>query len=146
MPQMRQIAQPLKLELHEFAANAPADFAGAFAAMAGKRIGALVVLDDANLLANARAVAALALKQRLPSCGWTDYALEGGMLSYGVDFTHLFRRAAAFVVKISQGAKPADLPFERAAKFETVVNLKTAKAIGVEVPTSVLLRADSVIE
>jgi putative ABC transport system substrate-binding protein len=67
-------------------------------------------------------------------------------MSYGVDFPHLFRRAASFVDKLLKGAKPADLPVERASKFDTIVNLKTAKAIGIEMPTSLLLRADEVIE
>ena len=138
--------QSLKVALHQFGVSAPAEFDGAFAAMRAKQVGALVVLDDATLLANAPAVAALALKQRMPSCGWSDYAVDGGLMSYGVDFLHMFRRASTFVVKILQGAKPSDLPFERATKFETIVNLKTAKAIGIEVPTSVLLRADEVIE
>ncbi len=146
IPQVRQFAQSLKVDLHQFGVRGRAELEGAFAAMKATQIGALVVLDDAILLANAQAVADLALKERLPSCGWTDYAIEGGLMSYGVDFLHLFRRAATFAVKLLQGAKPADLPVERATKFETVVNLKTAKAIGVEVPTSVLLRADQVIE
>jgi putative ABC transport system substrate-binding protein len=146
IPQMRQFAQSLKLELHQFGVSGPAEFAGAFMAMGAKRIGALVVLDDAILLAHDSAIATLALQRGLPSCGWSEYAIGGGLLAYGVDFTQLFRRAATFVVKILQGAKPGDLPVERAVKFETIVNLKTAKAIGVEIPTSMLLRADSVIE
>jgi len=146
LPQMRQFSRSLQVALHQFDVSAPAEFEGAFAAMSAKQVGALVVLDDATLLANAPAVAALALKQRMPSCGWSDYAVDGGLMSYGVDFLHMFRRASTFVVKILQGAKPSDLPFERATKFETIVNLKTAKAIGIEVPTSVLLRADEVIE
>ncbi len=114
--------------------------------MTAKRVGALVVLDDAVLLANAAAVAALAFRQRLPSIGFPDYAIDGGLMAYGADFLHLFRRAATFVDKIFKGAKPGDLPVERATKFATIVNLKTAKALGIDVPTSLLLRADEVIE
>jgi putative ABC transport system substrate-binding protein len=146
VPEARQAARSLKLALHEFGARGPAEFDGAFAAMAAKRVGALVVVDDAVLVSSAPALAALALKQRLPSCGWSDFATDGGLMSYGVDFPDLFRRAATFVVKILKGAKPVDLPVERATKFETIVNLKTAKALGIEVPTSILLRADAVIE
>jgi putative ABC transport system substrate-binding protein len=144
--QMSNVAQSLKLELHQFDVRAPAEFEAAFAAMAVKRIGALVVIDDAVLLANAPAVAALALKQRLPSCGWTDFAVDGGLMAYGVNFPDMFRRAATFVDKILKGAKPSDLPVERSTKFELVVNLKTAKALNFTVPYPLLARADQVIE
>jgi putative ABC transport system substrate-binding protein len=130
IPQMSGTARSLKLALHQFGVRAPGDFEAAFTSMTEKRIGALVVLDDAVLLSQAPALAALALRQRLPACGWSDFAIEGGLMSYGVDFPQLFRRAAAFVDKLVKGTKPADLPVERASKFETIVNLKTAKAIG----------------
>jgi len=142
LPQMSSVAQPLKLELHQFDAREPAEFEGAFAAMAARHVGALVVIDDAVLIANAPAVAALALKQRLPSCGWPDFAIGGGLMAYGVDILDMFRRAATFVDKILKGAKPS----ERATKFETIVNLKTAKALGLTIPYSLLARADDVIE
>jgi putative ABC transport system substrate-binding protein len=114
--------------------------------MMAKRIGALVVIDDAVLLANAPKVAALALQQRLPSCGWPDFATDGGLLAYGVDFLDMYRRAATFVDKILKGAKPGDLPVERSTKFETIVNLKTAKVLGLEIPYNLLARANEVIE
>ncbi|MGB7003022.1 MAG: ABC transporter substrate binding protein, partial [Pseudolabrys sp.] len=143
---MSRVAQPLKLELHQLDVRAPTDFEGAFAAMAAQRVGALVVIDDAVLLANAPAVAALALKQRLPSCGWPDFAIGGGLMAYGVDTLDMFRRAATFVDKILKGAKPSDLPVERATKFETIVNLKTANALGLTIPYNLFARADEVIE
>jgi putative ABC transport system substrate-binding protein len=146
VPMIKLTAQALGLEVHPFGVRSPAEFEGAFAAMAAKRVGAVVVIDDATLIANAPAVARLALEQRLPSSGWPDYAVAGGVLGYGVKFPDLFRRAATFVDKILKGAKPADLPVERATKFETIVNLKTAKALGLDVPTATLLRADEVIE
>jgi putative ABC transport system substrate-binding protein len=114
--------------------------------MAAKRVRGLVVFEDSMLLANAPALAALALKHRLPSCGWLDFAVAGGLLAYGVSFPDLFRRAATYVDKILKGAKPADLPVERATKFETILNLKTAKALGLDVPPILLARADEVIE
>jgi putative tryptophan/tyrosine transport system substrate-binding protein len=114
--------------------------------MAAKRVGAVVIIDDATLIANAPVVARLALQQRLPSSGWPDYAVAGGVIGYGVNFPSMFRRAAAFVDKILKGAKPADLPVERAMKFETIVNLQTAKALSLDVPTATLLRADEVVE
>jgi len=86
------------------------------------------------------------LQRRLPSIGFLEYAAAGGLVAYGVNFPELFRRAAYFVDKILKGAKPGDLPVERATKFETIVNLKTANALGIELPTSILLRADQVIE
>ena len=86
--------------------------------MAAKHVGAVVIIDDATLIANATAVARLALQQRLPSSGWPDYAVAGGVIGYGVN-SDLFRRAATFVDKILKGAKPSDLPVERATKFET---------------------------
>jgi putative tryptophan/tyrosine transport system substrate-binding protein len=146
LPQMSRVAQSLKLELHQFDVRAPAEFKGAFAAMAEKRIGALVIIDDAKLLADAPTLAKLALQQRLPSCGWTDFAIDGGLMAFGVNFPDMFRRAAKFVDKILKGAKPSELPVERSTKFETIVNLKTAKALGLTVPQSILLRADEVIE
>jgi putative ABC transport system substrate-binding protein len=146
LPQVTRVAQSLKLELHQFDARNPAEFEDVFAAMAAKRVGGLVALDDAVLLANASALAALALKHRLPSCGWPDFALSGGLMAYGVNFPDMFRRAATFVDKILKGAKAGELPVERANKFETIVNLRTAKAIGIELPTATLLRADEVIE
>jgi len=146
LPEMSRVAQPLKLELHQFDVRAPADFEGAFAAMTAQRVGALAVIDDAMLISNAPAVAALALKQRLPSCGWPDFAIAGGLMAYGVDYPDMFRRAATFVEKILKGAKPGDLPIERSTKFEIIVNLKTAKALGLTIPYNLLARADQVIE
>jgi putative ABC transport system substrate-binding protein len=105
-----------------------------------------VVLDDAMLIAHASTVANLALQQRLPSCGWPDFAAAGGLTAYGVNFLDMFRRAATFVDKILKGARPSDLPVERSTKFITIINLKTAKALGLDIPTSLFLRADEVIE
>jgi putative tryptophan/tyrosine transport system substrate-binding protein len=86
------------------------------------------------------------LKHGLYSCGFLDYAATGGLLAYGVDFPEMFRRSATYVDKILKGAKAADLPIEQATKFSTILNLSTAKALGLSVPSSLLLRADEVIE
>jgi ABC-type uncharacterized transport system substrate-binding protein len=136
VPAMRRTAEPLKLTLHQFGVREPGEFEAAFTEMAAKRVGAVVIIDDATLIAN----------HHLPSIGWPDYAVAGGLLSYGINFPDMFRRAATFVDKILKGAKPSDLPVERSTKFGTIVNLKTAKALGIEVSTSLLLRADEVIE
>ncbi len=146
LPMIELTARALGLEVHPFGARGPAEFEAAFAAMAAKRILAFVVLEDARLIANGPALALFALPQRLPSSGWPEYAVAGGLMAYGVDFPDMFRRAATFVDKILRGAKPTDLPVERATAFKTVVNLKTANALGLDMPRGVLLRADEVVE
>jgi putative ABC transport system substrate-binding protein len=119
----------------------------AFAIMVRERAQALVFQGDAVLFNYRDQLAEMALRNRLPAASvLKEYAEAGFLLTYGADYRDLYRRSAAFVDKIFKGAKPADLPVEQPTKFELVVNLKTAKALGVEVPTSLLLRADEVIE
>jgi putative ABC transport system substrate-binding protein len=84
--------------------------------------------------------------QRLPSAGFSEYAEAGGLIGYGIDFVEMYRRAGIFVDKILKGAKPADIPVEQATKFVVVINMKTAKALGLDVPPTLLVRADEVIE
>jgi ABC-type uncharacterized transport system substrate-binding protein len=143
---VRSTAQSLKLGLVEFPVREPADLAGAFAAMPAKSVSAFVITEDPMLIYNVATSATFALQRRLAGCGFPEFARAAGFVGYGVDFLELWRHAATFVDKILKGAKPADIPVEQPTKFETIVNLKTAKAIGVEVPTSLLLRADEVIE
>ncbi|MFI5011039.1 MAG: ABC transporter substrate-binding protein [Hyphomicrobiales bacterium] len=143
---MRLTAQSLKVELSEFAAREATDLEGAFAAMDAKPVGAVVITEDPMLIYSTEASAKLALKHRLASCGFPEFAQAGGLVAYGIDFPDMWRRAAVFVDKILKGARPADLPVEQATKFVTIVNLKTAKAIGVEVPATMLAQADEVIE
>jgi ABC-type uncharacterized transport system substrate-binding protein len=143
---MRLAAQSLRLELSEFAVREATDLEGAFAAMAAKPISAFVTLEDPTQIYNAEASAKLASTYRLAGCGFVGFAQAGGLVGYGVNFPDMWQRAAIFVDKIFHGAKPAALPVEQATKFLTVVNLRAAKAIGIEVPTSLLLRADEVIE
>ena len=143
---MKLAAQSLKLELSEFAVREPADLEGAFAAMVAKSVAAFVTIEEPVLIYNAAASAKLAIKYRLAGCGFVEFAQAGGFVGYGVDFPDMWRHAATFVDKILKGAKPADLPVEQPTKFLTVVNLKTAKAIGIETPASLLSRADQVIE
>ena len=143
---MRRAAQSLKVELLEFAPREAKDLEGVFAAMVAKAVGAFVITEDPMLIYNTKVSAKLALNYRLAACGFPEFAQAGGFAAYGIDFPDMWRHAATFVDKILKGSKPADLPVEQATKFVTIVNLKTAKAIGVEVPTSLLLRADEVIE
>jgi putative ABC transport system substrate-binding protein len=113
----------------------------------GQKVQAVLVLpDNPYLFANRAQVAALAAKQRLPTIYFLrDFVDSGGLMAYAPDMALMFRRAAEYVDKILKGAKPGDLPIEQPTKFELVVNLKTAKALGITIPESILLRADEVI-
>jgi putative ABC transport system substrate-binding protein len=104
VPAMRRTAQSLKMEIHQFGVRGLAEFEAAFAAMAARRVGALVVLDDYTLVANALGIAKLASEQRLPASGWPDFAVAGGLMGHGVNYVDLFRRAATFVDKILKGS------------------------------------------
>jgi putative ABC transport system substrate-binding protein len=115
--------------------------------MAGERAQAVLVLAYSGFTAERQRLAELALRHRLATMfGGKDHAEAGGLVSYGADFGDLFRRGAVYVDKILKGAKPAELPVEQATKFELVINLKTAKTLGLTIPQSVLARADQVIE
>ena len=115
--------------------------------MTRERAGALLIFTDGIFLSQRRQIAELAVKRRLPSIyGTTQYAEAGGLMAYSANFLDVERRAATFVDKILKGAKPADLPVAQPTKFELVINLKTAKALGLTIPQSVLGRADQVIE
>ena len=124
----------------------PADLEYALTALVKGHADAIAVLEEAMLIAQAGRIADLARKHHLPGIGFTEYARAGGLLGFGVSFPALWRRAAGFVDKIFKGAKPRDLPIEQATKFEVVINLTAAKALGLTVPPSLLLRADEVIE
>jgi putative ABC transport system substrate-binding protein len=139
-------AKALQLVLERFDARGPADLESAFAAMVAKRCDALTVLEDPKIIVNFKRIAELAAKQRLPSIGAVEITEAGGMIGYGVNFLALYRRAAVFVDKILRGARPADIPVERPTRFELAINMNTAKALGLKIPQSVLLRADRVIE
>jgi putative ABC transport system substrate-binding protein len=107
---------------------------------------ALVAIEDPVITSNARKIADFALQNKLPMIGFRPQAEAGALMEYGADLADLFSRSASFVDKILNGTAPTDLPIERAVKFEVVVNLKSAKTLGIELPTSLLLRADEVIE
>ncbi|TYL89960.1 hypothetical protein FXB40_34075 [Bradyrhizobium rifense] len=135
----------IKLVLAEV--RAPNDLDTAFQGLAKNGVQAVIVLVDGMLFNERDRVAALAAVTKLPAIyGFRDHVDAGGLLSYGASLADNFHRAAAYVVKILKGAKPADLPVEFATKFEMVINLKTAKALGLTVPPTLLARADEVIE
>jgi putative ABC transport system substrate-binding protein len=115
-------------------------------ALAKTQVQGVVVVDEGLFIANAGRIAQLAIKNGLPSIGFRQYCEAGGLAAYGVDFLHIWRRSMALVDKILKGAKPADLPIEQATRFELLINLQTARTLGLEVPPTVLARADEVIE
>ena len=135
------------MQLHVFEARNPQELEGAFGAMAHARVGAVLVEASAMMVAERMRIAKLAEKSRLPTIGWWRGMAEAGcLLSYSPSIAEQYRRAAYFVAKILRGAKPADLPVEQPTKFELVINLKTAEALGLTIPPSLLLRADQVID
>jgi ABC-type uncharacterized transport system substrate-binding protein len=141
-------ARELKIPLQSLEVRGPnPDLEGAFRDAAKGRVNALIMVTTAQLLPYSKRIADLAIKNRLPSMyEGSDYVEAGGLMSYSTNDAESFRRAATYVDKILKGAKPADLPVEQPAKFEFVINLKTAKQIGVTIPQSVLYRADKVIK
>jgi len=140
-------ARALKLTLHPVGASEPADIANAFAALRSAGVHALVVFQDAMFLSQAAQLVELAARNRIPAIYSTSEMVKaGGLLAYGVNLRDMYRRGASFVDRILEGAKPADLPVEQPTKFELVINLRTAKALRLALPKSLLVRADEVIE
>lgn len=113
--------------------------------LARAQVEALVVVEDGMFFANARRIAELATAHRLPSIGFREYCEGGGMVAYGVDFPYIWRQSGSLVDKILKGANPADLPIQQATRFEFIVNLRTAKLLGIEVPPTLSTRVDQVI-
>ena len=139
-------AKSLKVGLQTFPVRGTNEFDGVFLTMAKQRVDAVVINEDPVFVANFSVIADLATRRRILSVGSGEFAKAGGLIGYGVDTVDIYRRAAYFVDKILKGAKPADIPVERPTKFEMIVNMKTAKALGVKIPHSIMLRADKVIE
>ena len=142
------MAQALKLKLEEIETQPdPKCLESAFKTAKQKQVGAIMVNPGRRFNAARKRIVELAVKHRLPAIypekGFVD---EGGLMSYGADYDDLYRRAAVYVDKILKGAKPADLPVQQATKFEFVINLKTAKQIGLTIPVRVLERANQVIK
>ena len=146
--QLETAARRLKIELKDFPVRRPEDLATSFAAMSQAKVGAILVRRDVLVIEPNRAeVVGLAAQRRLPAIyNFREFAEDGGFMSYGANVKALHRRSAIFVDRILKGAKPADLPIEQPRKFDLVINLRTAKALGLTLPSSTLLRADHVIE
>ena len=149
-PMTREVegaARRLGVQLQMLDVRLPDELDGAFAAMTRDRAGALLLLWDTMFILHRERIASLAARSRLPTvAGARDMAEVGFLLTYGRSTPHAFRRAATYVDKILKGAKPGDLPIEQATKFELTINVKTAKALGLTIPPSVLARADALIQ
>ena len=137
--------QTLGVQVSTVLVRNPSELDDAFSTLKNARVGGLIV--DLTLQEHSRQIVDLALKSRLPTVsGPREFVEAGGLMAYGPHFSDLFRRAATYVDKILKGAKPADLPVEQPTKFELVINLRTAKALGLTIPQSLLVRADEVIQ
>ena len=144
---LRDAGRSLGLAIELIDARGGDDIDAAFREMARRRANALFVLPYGTLLIERRRIVALAAKHRLPAMyGYREPVEDGGLMSYGPDLAESFRRSATYVDRILKGAKPADLPVEQLSKFELLINLKTAKALGLTIPQSVLQQADRLIE
>jgi putative ABC transport system substrate-binding protein len=140
-------ARPLGLVVQGVGVRGPKELDAAFVAMKRARADAVIILEATAFFPDRQRIADLALMHRLPMAAQArEYAEAGALISYGTDYLDLFRRAAMYVDKILKGAKPADLPIEQPTKFELVINLKTAKALGLTIAPSLLQRADQVID
>jgi putative ABC transport system substrate-binding protein len=144
---MEPAATQIGLQFLRLPVRAPSDFLGAFQAAARRRAEALVVFEDVWLTKHRVQILDLAAKPSLPVISlYKDFAEAGGLLAYGASPAAIYRRAAYYVDRILKGAKPSDLPIEQPTKFDLIINLKTARALGLTIPPAVLLRADQVVE
>lgn len=147
LKEVQAVADTLRVAVHTFPVREPNDFDEAFKAAAKSGAGGLITLEDPFTIAHRARIVALALRHRLPAVyAVRPFVDAGGLMSYGPDRADQNRRAATFVDRILKGARPADLPVEQPTKFDLVINMKTAKALGIRIPPSLLLRADQVLE
>jgi len=147
MKVLDKASRSLGLEIHAVEVREAKDLEAAFRAVAKARADAFLLLPDAMLFSQRARILEFALRSRLPSVYWRKEFVEaGGLISYGVDNPAMYRRAATYVDKILKGAKPGDLPVEQPREVEVFVNLKTARALGIQIPQTLLIRADKVIE
>jgi putative ABC transport system substrate-binding protein len=144
--QMAEVAQSSKIELLRFGARTPGEFDKIFAEMQKQRVQAMALQEDGMLNSNAKAVAVLTARYRMPSAGLPELAEAGGVIGYGVNRVEIWRRVGYFVDRILKGANPGELPIEQASKFDLLINRRAASAMGVSLPEMLLLRADRVIE
>jgi len=144
---VQEAARTKGLQLHVLKAGSESEINSAFASLVQLHVDALVVAADPFLSSRREQLVALASRHAVPSSyAWREFAASGGLISYGPSLTYAFRLVGAYAGKVLKGAKPADLPVQQPTTFELVINLKTAKALGLTVPQSMLMRADEVIE
>ena len=147
MESIKKAGEALKLQLDIIEVQRPSDFVAAFSVASQRSAGAMVILSSPLISPNVQVLAELALRNRIPAITlFPDFARAGGFLAYGPNLLNLYRLTGVLAGKVLRGANPAELPIERPAKFETVLNMRTAHALGLSVSTSLLLRADEVIE
>jgi putative tryptophan/tyrosine transport system substrate-binding protein len=147
LQEMELAARAFKVQFQYLDVVDPKHIETAFGAARKERVNAVLVLTSVVTYSHRHQIVDLAVKNRLPTIFYTaEWVEAGGLLTYGPSFTDMFRRAATYVDKILKGAKPADLPVEQPTKFELAINMKTAKALGLTIPQSVLIRADQVFE
>ncbi len=147
MRETQAAARTLGVQVQSLEVRGPDDFENALPAAIKGRAGALIVVDDPLTYLYRMRIADFAARNRLPATyGFREFAEAGGLMAFGANLADLYRRAAIYVDKILKGAKPAELPVEQPTKFELIINLKTAKALGLTVPQSVLVRADEIIQ
>lgn len=147
LPLLQKAAPSLALTLYAFEIRTAADMEHAFAAMKRKPVDALLVLPNPVTIAHRKLQIDLAAENKIPTMYWWRELTDlGGLMSYGIDFADQWHRAAGYVDRILKGTRPAELPIEQPSKFELIINLKTAKALGLTIPRSVLLQADQLIE
>jgi putative ABC transport system substrate-binding protein len=145
--EMQTAATALGVVLRVVDVTDPSQFESAFSTMARDRVGAIIVTSNDLFLLHRKQIADLATKRRLPSMyEFKEHIEDGGLMAYGISLTDTLRRAAVYVDKILKGAKPGDLPIEQPTKFELVINLKTAKALSLKIPQSIMIRADEAIQ
>ena len=145
--QTQRAAETLHIKLQRVDVRQPEEFGNAFSVIANERPDALTVMADRFILTHRAQIIAFGTKSRLPGMfPYWEFVEEGGLMAYGPSYADMFRRSATYVDKILKGVKPADLPVEQPTKFELVINLKTAKTLGLTIPQTLLLRADQVIE
>jgi putative ABC transport system substrate-binding protein len=147
MPIAQRAAQALKLELQPVEIREPADLDRTLADARQANVDGLYIVSSRQTVANAQRIVEFANRERLPLVGgWGAWVQAGGLISYGPNVTDMIRQASTYLDKVLKGAKPSDLPVQQPTRFELLVNLKTAKALGLNIPDSFLLRAEKVIE
>ena len=144
---VQQAGRARKVQILILKAGGEDEFAAAFAALAQAQAGALLVGNDSFFFSRREALVTLAARHAVPAMyEWREFVAAGGLTSYGTSVAGMYRRVGMYVGRILAGAKPADLPVEQPTRFELVINLKTAKALGLTIPLSLVMRADEVIE